>query len=166
MSRFMFSNQPNQPLKAKLRLIQWFAIAMLLGVGIFTGLISVMADWNHLNENLKLLNLLAAGTGIFLFMLSAFAAKAFSSPSQPKQPGSKATPLDSPAALQAASALFMEIVLCYCLINGGIFLNLMVFVVEPHLVSFVIAAAGILVMLLFFPRQSRMISKIERQIDS
>jgi hypothetical protein len=141
---------------------QIVAGALLVGVLILTGIIFLIVDSERLGNPLKMLTLIASVTAAAMFGLSVVAPGMFASGT----PASVETDeSDRQAAIKtAANAIFVETLIRFFLIEAAIFLNLMVFFIEPHYASLVVVGIGVLLMLIFFPRQSKMAAAVEDQL--
>ena len=160
-AKHMLSNEQIQQLRPKLLSIQVISGFLMLGVLAFAGLMVMIVDWDDLNDRVKMLTLIAAATGVLILVLSIFIPNAFSSDVRPSGDSESD---QSTAATAIANMLVTENLIRFALLESAIFLNLVVFFLEPHLVSLAVAGFGLLLMLAFFPRQSRMISVIEERI--
>ncbi len=149
-------------LRPRMLSTQIVAGALLVGVLILTGIIFLIVDSERLGNPLKMLTLIASVTAAAMFGLSVVAPGMFASGT----PASVETDeSDRQAAIKtAANAIFVETLIRFFLIEAAIFLNLMVFFIEPHYASLVVVGIGVLLMLIFFPRQSKMAAAVEDQL--
>ena len=145
-------------IRPKLVLIQTIAAALIIGVVVFAAVIFAIVDWGNLNDRLKMLSLIGAVTGIFMFGLSIVAPKIFASGRDAAPPADSD---QSNAIKPILESLMAENLIRFALIEAAIFLNLMVFMIESHRAALVVVGIGILLMLICFPRQSKMITTIE-----
>jgi len=144
---------------------QIIAGALLVGVLLFATITFLMIDTDRLGNPLRMLTLFATVTSAAMFGLAVIAPGMFASGVQRPNPDS--TDEEKQKAIATASnAIFVETLIRFCLIEAAIFLSLMVFFIEPHYATLVVVGIGVLLMLFFFPRQSKMVSKIEDQIGS
>lgn len=166
----MLSNDQLQPLLLRIRMSQLIAALLIVGAIVFIGLISFIADWENMNERAKMLNLFAGATGIFVLMLSLFVPKMFfavphlrpQKKSNGDSPNAPQPPVDPALVNEFSQSLMSENILRYALIDGAIFLNLVVFTIEPHISSFIVAGIGIALMILLFPRKAKMVASLQR----
>jgi hypothetical protein len=149
-------------IRPKLVVIQIIATALIIGVIVFAAVIFAIVDWGNLNARLKMLSLIGTVTGIFMFGLSIVAPKVFASGNDVAPPADSD---QSDAIKSILDSLMAENVIRFALIEAAIFLNLMVFMIEPHRAALVVVGIGILLMLICFPRQSRMITTIENRLE-
>ncbi len=148
-------------IQPKLVVIQLIAAALITGVLVFAGVICAVADWGGLNDRLKMLSLIGAVSGVFMFVLSVVAPKVFASGQAESGPAAS----DQPDVIKThLNSLLTETLIRFALIEAAIFLNSMVFMIESHRVSLVVVGIGILVMLFCFPRRSNMIAVIEDRL--
>jgi hypothetical protein len=141
---------------------QIVAGALLVGVLILTGIIFLIVDSERLGNPLKMLTLIASVTAAAMFGLSVVAPGMFASGTPASVENDES---DRQAAIKtAANAIFVETLIRFFLIEAAIFLNLMVFFIEPHYASLVVVGIGVLLMLIFFPRQSKMAAAVEDQL--
>lgn len=156
----MLTEKQIHTIQPKFMLIVVLCATMILSVLVFATVVCVLTDWENLNDRIKMLTLFAAGTGIVIFGLSTV-VPAMSIPSP--QLRNLAKPDDETVNAMAGS-LLTENLTRYMMVEGGIFLNLMVFLIEPHTGSLVIAGIGLLLQLVCFPRPAKLVSVIENRI--
>lgn len=155
----MLSPEQVRSLRAKLISIQIISGALIAGVLVFVAITCLITDWEELSDQLKMLTLIGAMTGVVMFALSIVAPGMFAG-------GPAHSEKDETKALQViVNSLMTENLIRFVLIEAAIFLNLMVFFIEPHRATLIVVAIGILLMLVCFPRQSKLISKIESRKD-
>jgi hypothetical protein len=157
----MLSSEQVQQVRPRLLSIQIVSAALILSVSVFAVATSMIVDWENLNDRIKMLDLFASATGVLIFVLSIFAPGMFSSDITA---ASHSTSDQSSAVMAIANMILTENLIRFTLLEAAIFLNLMVFIIEPHIALLVVAGIGLLLMLVFFPRQSKMISHIENRI--
>lgn len=149
-------------LRPRMLSTQIVAGALLVGVLILTGIIFLIVDSERLGNPLKMLTLIASVTAAAMFGLSVVAPGMFASGTPASVENDES---DRQAAIKtAANAIFVETLIRFFLIEAAIFLNLMVFFIEPHYASLVVVGIGVLLMLIFFPRQSKMAAAVEDQL--
>jgi hypothetical protein len=155
----MLNQDQIKRIQPKLLLIQVIAAALILGALAFATAMSVMVDWENLNDQVKMLTLFAGVSGLFISVMSIFVPKIFAShPGVTKATGDALEDRDIDAAV---ATLTTESLIRYAMLEGAVFLNLMVLIIEPHLASLVVAGIGLLLMIVLFPRQSRLVAAIE-----
>ena len=159
----MLSDDQKAILRPRMLSTQIVAGALLLGVLVLSGIIFLMVDSERLGNPLRMLTLIASVTAAAMFGLSVVAPGMFASgtPAANDNDGSG----NEAAIKTAANAIFVETLIRFFLIEAAIFLNLMVFFIEPHYASLVVSGIGVLLMLVFFPRQSKMAAAVEDQIQ-
>jgi hypothetical protein len=153
----MLTPEQISSLRPKLQITQLVAGALIGGVLVFAAIVCVLNSGQD-KTPVKLLTLMAAVTAAALFALSVVAPSMFA-----------AAPLKSDdlkdSVLAMANSLMTETLIRFSLIEAAIFLNLTVFFIAPDKISLIVAAAGVLLMLLCFPLQSRMITVIEDRLS-
>lgn len=157
----MLTQEQIADIRPKLVSIQIIAAALMIGSVIFTGVICAIADWDNLNEPLKMLSLIGTVSGVFMFGLSLVAPKFFSSGND------NAHSVDSDQSVTIKTVLdsmMTENLIRFVLIEAAIFLNLMLFLIENHRAALVVAGVGLMLMLICFPRQSKMIHVMEERL--
>ncbi len=157
----MVSDEQLALMRPKLATARIIAAALIVGVLIFTGLLFVIVDWEKLGEPLKLLTLIGAVTGVALFAMSIFAPGLFAGGATI---GTKDATDSEKEVKSLANSFVVETLIRYFLIEGAIFLNLMVFMLEPHKASLIVVAIGVLLMLVSYPRQSALIARVENHL--
>jgi uncharacterized membrane protein len=157
----MLTPEQTENIRPKLAVIQMIAAALIVGVIVFAGVIFAIVDWENLNERIKMLSLFGAATGILMFGFSIVAPRVFASSHHVALP---AKPDQSEAIKPVLDSLMAEHIIRFALIEAAIILNLMVFMIEPHRAALVVVGIGILLMLIFFPRQSNMITTLEDRL--
>lgn len=161
----MLSQEQHQRVVAKTRMAQLVGAAMVLGAIFCGGCICLLANWENYGV-LKLITLVGGLTGISIFVLSFIIPFVF-----PKIPASKdikessnVENRDDAVIDSIMQMIFTESITRGAIIEGAILLNMMVFMLEPHLIPLVVAGIGILLMLLLIPWPSRAVSKVEDRL--
>lgn len=158
----MLTPEQTNNVRPKLVSIQIIAAAMIVGALVFTAVICTLVDWANLNKHLKMLSLIGTVSGILMLGLSFVAPRVFASGYEVSLP----TDSDQSTAIKAIlDTLVAENLIRFALIEAALFLNLMVFMIEPHRAGLVIVGIGVSLMLIYFPRQSKMISVIADRLD-
>ena len=160
----MLNQEQIDRIQPKLVLVQAVAAALILGALGFAAMISVIVDWENLNDQTKMLTMIAGATGVFIFVMSIFVPKIFAN--KPTAAAAVNSPIEDKDIDAALPMMMTETLIRYALIEGGIFLNAMVMIIEPHLASLIVAGTGLLLMLVLFPLQSKMIATTERRARS
>lgn len=157
----MLTPEQTTALRPKLFSIQLVAGALIAGAILFAAVIAAITDWNNFNDRFKLLSLIGTVSGILVLGLSLIVPKVFASgDSDTLKPASNA----QSAINDMIGSLTVETLIRFALIESAIMLNLMVVMIEPHRASLVIVGIGVLMMLIWFPRQSKMIATIEDRL--
>ena len=148
-------------IRPKLISIQIISAVLIVGALVFTAMICAIVDWDNLNERLKMLSMIGAVSGILMLGMSFVVPKVFSS----GEGGLRSDNSDQSEVVKTTlHSLMVENLIRYALIEAALFLNLMVFLIEPHRAALLIVGIGVLTMLICFPRQSKMIAEIENRL--
>ena len=153
----MLTDEQVQQIRPRLLTIQAIAAALIVEVLFLAGVLSAIVDWENVADRVKMLTLIGMIAGVFIYALSIVVPRVFASGTNLRPPTKV---VDQYEIASTASTMMTEVLIRFALINGAIFLNLMVFCIEIHVASLVVAAIGLLLMVAFFPRQSNMISAI------
>ena len=129
------------------------AAAAIIGSIVIVGLVP-----EALNSKPKMLVVLAAFTGMVSYGLSYIVAAIFNSPV-----ASDETPTDAQVK-KAASQIANSHVIRSAIIEGGIFLNLMVLLLERNFISIAVVALGFLLLCVLFPTHNRFAKAISRRL--
>ena len=152
------------------RVIQLICASLIFGVLTFAIVIGVIVGFNNINSDLGIMTLIgiviAATTYGLSFVVPAVAAKGTLESVRTKFKKSGES-LDSPLGYEKLAGIFnTSVILRYALIEGSIFLNLVVFFLEKSSYSLMISAIGIILMVVCFPFPGRMVDWIENRIGS
>lgn len=143
-----------------------------LGMGMLSMLVVIAAivDWKKLSTEADMLSLMAAVTGLMTYAMSFIIPKLMSArPSDiaatlAKQQGSTDVPPDNILKTLIGNTLNNKIV-SGALVEGGVFLNLIVFFLEPNTVSLAMVVIGLLIFAFRFPFPGRQLSKLEAELQ-
>ncbi len=164
----MLSPTQVQRAKPKLLLIQLIAAAILIGAFFFTGIILTMTDWSKFPGDGRIMSLLGAITGFAMLGLAWIVPNLIATSST--QIAAEvirfrdSDQLDDKIIEGSLASLVFRRIVFSAIIDGAIFLNLIVFFIEQNTVNLAIIGLGLLVMVVGFPIQSRLISKIDDQL--
>lgn len=129
------------------------AAAAIIGSIVIVGLVP-----EALNSDPSMLVMLAAFTGMVSYGLSFVVAAIFKSPVL-----SDETPTDAQVK-KAASQIASSHVTRSAIIEGGVFLNLMVLLLERNFISVAVIALGFLLLCVLFPTHGRFVNAISRRL--
>ncbi len=146
----MLSDEQFQIVQPKLKTLQIIVAAMAGGVMVFAFVTNVIAPWAQAAMNLSMLPLLGAVASFFSMILS-FVMPALAAGSVP--PFSTDDRVDQQQRqLSGAADVFMTgRLIRVALLEGGCFLNLMVYLLEESQLSLIVTAIGLFLLLLAFP---------------
>lgn len=164
----MLSDQQLTHVKRRLIAMQFVALAMFVGSLVFAFLVMSIADWSVIYEPLKLFNYMGGATALLLYCIS-FGATILLPRLPDKTPSSNekdASLAEETKAINGILALLTtETVVRYALFQGGIFLNVMVFMLEPRWATLAVAAIGMVLMLVCFPLKFWALPKLSERFD-
>lgn len=165
MERLMLSDQQLHPYRGRFMVIQIVAFALMMGALVFTGIISQMVNWEVIGNPPKIFNVLGAATAFLMYAISFGATLLF-----PRLPTDVASPQNSTdevdesvqkSAIEAILKLMTtEYVVRYAIMEGGVFLNAMVLMLEPRWITVVAIGVGVLLMILRFPLKLRTLPQL------
>ena len=154
----MLSEDQQSQIRARVRQFQLAAIGMMIFVLVLLPLVLFTVDLKHIYGQAKLLTMIAAVGAIGMLAMATVVPKIFGGPT-PNRPNDE-------AVRSMAYSLSLESLIRFALLEGAVFLNLIVFMLEPHIVSLTVAGIGFLLMLFFFPSSKRISSTIDRRLQS
>ena len=152
----------------KLRRSKVISFAIILGAIFSSAILGGNAGWRLLNINLTMLSLLAAVTVLFMYGL-AFIIPKIMYGSVTESIAHKLTrheqPADSELGLNLLADVMLSRQIIYCaLIEGGIMLSMVIFLIDHRVISIVIAAIGMLLLVFGFPTTTRMHERLDDQV--
>ena len=155
----MLSDEQNSSIANRLRYVQIAAAVMILVVCLLTPVMFQISNWKFSSASPKMLTIIAGFASLMLFSMSFSIPKIFS--------GSVASGLTGKAALDSALGMFItETFIQFALLEGAALMNLVVYSVDHHIASLILAAVAVLLMLVFFPRASRTSSALSGKLGS
>ncbi|MFK7767864.1 MAG: hypothetical protein AB8B55_11635 [Mariniblastus sp.] len=164
----MLSQELQQHVAPRIRVMQAIVAAIIMGAIMFCVCIGFIANWENYGEPMRLLTLIGGFAGVCIYILSFVLPFMFSKVPTSNEveakggdPGKQSETIIN-LILNMVTA---EIVVRAALIDGAIFLNLVVFLLDPHIVSLVIAGIGILLLLFLLPRSSKIVSVVEDRLQ-
>ena len=116
--------------------------ALLAGVCMFGLILLLIVDFNSLNIELDMLVLLAASSGAVMFSTSFVAFKVLSTQTAAK----------NESMMAHFQILQTAWIVRFAIIEGAIFVNLIVTIAENSLITMFVALVGVLLMVIGFPR--------------
>lgn len=158
----MLTPEQINAIRPKLFTIQLVAATLFVSVVLFAVVISMITDWENLNDRFKMLSLIGTASGTLVLGLSMIVPRVFAS----GEPETHLPKSDDPqqSISSILTSLTVETLIRFALIEAAIFLNLVVMMIEPQRASLVIVGIGVLMMLIWFPRKSKMIAVIDDRL--
>ncbi len=153
----MLSDEQIKRAESKIWMVQIATAAIMSTTVILTPIMLMIVQWETLTGPAKMLTTIAGFAAFCLYLMSTVISMIFSS--------KPADHLSDDAAIDSVfGMLSTETLIRFALINGAAFINLLVFMVEPHIASLIAAGIGLLMMLFYFPRKSKMVTLIEASL--
>ena len=141
----------------------------MAGVVFFVVVVFLMTDLGKFNTSFSIIVLVGLVVAIPAFLCS------FVVPRIVANTGLKTTAnkldddghkFDSETGLKSFFGIFqLSTILRYAMIEGAVFLNLCLFVVEASVVSPIVAAIGLVIMILMFPRRDPTLAWVEQRVS-
>ncbi len=134
-------------------------MALMMAPILFIAVILAAINTDNLHSEPKMLILLAAATGVVSYLLSFFFGPAF------RKTVNASEPVDYTDVKTLLSGLQTSHVIQCAMIEGGIYLNLVVLLLDHGWVNLYIAGLGIVLLAFLFPTQSRTVRGIEKGLN-
>ena len=131
---------------------------MMMFIIVLAPVVLLSADLKSIFGPPKMLTLIAAIGALGMFSMAGVVSKIFGI--QPPQQS------DDQATIKLVNSLSTESLIRIALIEGAVFLNLLVFMLEPQIVSLVVAGIGFLMMLFYFPRNNSVLRKVTKWFEA
>lgn len=128
--------------------------ALLASVCTFVLILFMIVDFDELNTDLDMLVLLAASSGAVMFSLSFVAFKVLSAQTAAKDE----------SLMAHFQVLQTAWIVRFAIIEGAIFMNLIVTMAENSLITMFVAVFGVLLMLIGFPRSEKVENLMEYRL--
>jgi hypothetical protein len=159
----MLTDEQFQIAHPKLKVLQIIVAAMSAGVLMFALVTNLIHPWAQSTMDISMLPLLGAAASFFSIILS-FVLPALAANSTPKISDD-----DSPAQQQklvsnAAGVFLTGRIIRLALLEGGCFLNLVVYLLEESRLSLIAVAIGLFLLILSFPTASAMRSWLDARV--
>lgn len=160
----MLTKDQKQQAAPKFLLTQIVAVALMLGVfGLIAVICFVLVDFDNLNPRIKMLTLIGFVAGMLLYGVSIVVPRIFATDLPAKTDDESG---ERKAITSIVNAMLTEKIAQVAVVEGGIFLNAIVFMLEPHVSSLVVIGIGIVLMFAYFPRRSRQMAVLEERLES
>lgn len=161
----MLTPEQTSKVSQKLMTLRIIGFAMVMGCVMFAGIILMaLVNFEELmaNENLNLLTLIAAGTGVLLMLMSFVIPVLFGNEVKIKDVNDEAE-VDR-AVGKITDGLITEKVIRKALLEAAVFINLTVLILDAHKVSIIVAVIGLVLLLFTIPFGGSFFSKVEQRL--
>lgn len=145
--------------KPVVKVLQIITLALAMGAFLFGVIVIGVAGTHGLHTGPKMLILMAAGTGMFLYLLSFPLSAAFANRVNASDPPDEADVRKIMAGLQTSH------IIKSAMIEGGVYLNLIVLLLDHGLFNLWVAGLGIVLLVLQFPTLGRFVGRVEKGLN-
>ena len=165
----MLNVEQTATIAQKSRAIQITSAGIVIGAVLFAAVIVSIVNWEEVTTDVPLMTLIGTVTGVSLFMLSfvvprvAAASSVQATAHQLAQ--EKRSVDDGRTLLELAQQLTINQILFAALIEGAIFLNLIVFLLDKSQASLIVVAIGLAILILGFPTGSRIEKRLVNRME-
>lgn len=160
----MLSDQQFQFVRSKLQVFQFIVGAMIGGVLVLALVTNLLFPWAQAAMDISMLPLLGAAASFFSIILS-FLLPALAANSVPKFSEDDTVDQQQKCLSEAANVFMMGRMIRVVLLEGGCFLNLIVYLLEQSHLSLIAAAVGLFVLMLSFPAAFVMRRWLEARVN-
>ena len=160
----MLSDQQFQLVRSKLQVFQFIVGAMIGGVLVLALVTNLLFPWAQAAMDISMLPLLGAAASFFSIILS-FLLPALAANSVPKFSEDDTVDQQQECLSEAANVFMMGRMIRVVLLEGGCFLNLIVYLLEQSHLSLIAAAVGLFVLMLSFPAAFVMRRWLEARVN-
>jgi NADH:ubiquinone oxidoreductase subunit 6 (subunit J) len=166
----MFNRDQFLQILPKLKIILIIHLALALGILFFAGVMALVADWSRLATEASVLALMAAIVGLMIFGMSFIIPKIlnYSAATVAAMLTKKhdLTEISDQTILQVLLGNYTTSrIIAAALMEAGIFLNLIVFMIEPNTVSIAVFVIGILLFVFRTPLLGRQLNRLENDVS-
>ena len=159
----MLSDEQFQIAHPKLKVLQIIVVAMSAGVLMFALVTNLINPWAQSTMDISMLPLLGAAASFFSIILS-FVLPALAANSVPKISDQDSLAQQQKLVSNAAGVFMTGRIIRLALLEGGCFLNLVVYVLEESRLSLIAAAIGLFLLVLSFPTAFAMRSWLDARV--
>ena len=159
----MLSDEQFQTVQPKLKILQIIIVALCGGVLTFALVTNVMVPWAQSAMDISMLPLLGAAASFFSIILS-FVLPGLAANSVPKISDDDGPALQKKHLSDAASVFMTGRIIRGGLLEGGCFLNLVVYLLEQSRLSLIAAVIGLFLLMLSFPTAFAMRRWLEARV--
>lgn len=146
-----------QLLDGRIKSIQIISFALLLGATFTVIIFCAIADWQAVHQNFNLLSIIGLGYGAVSVVAALFVPSLFG-----KDEIDAAQKASSDLQSEKlAGAFLVKHIIRMALLEGGAFLNAILFFIEKNMLTLCMAVFLIAMMAMFFPRKNSILSWIE-----
>ena len=160
----MLSDQQFQFVRSKLQVFQFIVGALIGGVLVLALVTNLLFPWAQAAMDISMLPLLGAAASFFSIILS-FLLPALAANSVPKFSEDDTVDQQQECLSEAANVFMMGRMIRVVLLEGGCFLNLIVYLLEQSHLSLIAAAVGLFVLMLSFPAAFVMRRWLEARVN-
>ena len=146
----MLSDEQFEIVRPTLRMLQFIVVAMVGGVMMFGFVTNFIEPWAQATMEISMLPLLGAAASFFSIILS-FVLPALAASSVPPVADSDQADQQELQLAAAASVFMTGRIIRVALLEGGCFLNLVVYILDTSQISLIAAAFGLFLLLLSIP---------------
>ncbi len=146
-------------LQPSVKAMQVITMALMMAPVLFIAVIFAAIDTDNLHSEPKMLILLAAATGVISYILSFFFGPAF------RKSVNASDPVEYTDVKTLLTGLQTSHVIRCAMIEAGIYLNLVVLLLDHGWVNLYIAGFGMVLLTLLFPTKGRTVRGIEKGLN-
>jgi len=146
----MLSDEQFQIVQPKLKMLQFIVAAMSGGVLMFALVTNLMAPWAQSAMDISMLPLLGAAASFFSIIL-AFVLPALAANNVPQASETEAPDQHQKRLSDAADVFMTGRMIRVAILEGGCFLNLVVYMLEQSRLSLIAVTIMLFLLLLSFP---------------
>lgn len=146
-------------IQPSVKTMQVITMALAMVPILFIAVILAAINTESLHTEPKMLILMAAATGVVSYLLSFFFGPAFRKSVNASEPVEYSDVKTLLAGLQTS-----HVIQC-AMIEGGIYLNLVVLLLDHGWVSLYVAGVGMVLLVFLFPTKGRTVRKIEKGLN-
>jgi F0F1-type ATP synthase membrane subunit c/vacuolar-type H+-ATPase subunit K len=166
----MLTNEQHSQVLPKLTTILIIHVALVLGVVMFALIVGFLTDWSQLTNEAGMLPLMAAITGLMTYGMSFIMPKML----RGSTANIAATLVKQKQSIDIPDQTILDVlvgnqmtsrIIAGALMEGGLFLNLVVFMIEPNTVSIAVFVIGILLFVFRTPLLGRQLDRLENELS-
>ena len=156
-------------LEPNVKTLQIICFGLIMGVATATLMLCFVVHWENANARPTFISVGALGVGLLTlcmsFVLPGIVSRSATSAAA-EQLNAEGSRLDSNQGLKQLASVFQsKTIVGYALIEGGAFLNLMIFLLDVSLINLGFVIVTVVVMALLVPRGESLYSWVSDQIS-